>query len=71
MNAGAVVWQRVLDGDRDYVTPVGVDGWSRQLAIDEKTNALTIAVRVAGCVGEFKGVENVIAGGRPFLVKVG
>src|SRR2546430_17471340 len=56
VNAGTVVGQRVLDGDPDHVTPVGIDGRSRQLVVDEKTNAFTIAIWVAGCVGEFKGV---------------
>ena len=71
VNTGAVVWQRILDSDRDGVTPVGVDGRSRQLIIDEKTIAFAIAVWVAGRVGEFKSVGNAFAGGWPLLVKVG
>ncbi len=34
MHAGAVVLKAILDGDDDGISPVGLDGWSRELAVD-------------------------------------
>lgn len=71
MNAGTVVRQRILDGDLNSIAPVGIDGRSRQLLVDEKTDTFAIAVWVAGCIGELEAVRHRIAGCWPLLVEVG
>jgi len=71
VHAGAVVLQGVLDGDGKSVTPVGLDGRSRVLTVDQITWLVSVAIHVAGGVGNFEVVRDSLASGWVLLVEVG
>lgn len=71
VDGSTVVLHGVLDIDRHHVTPVGLDGWGRVLAVDQKAQARTIAVWVASGVGDLQVVGDSVASRWEFLVEVG
>lgn len=70
MNTRAIVLQLVDDCDFDHVAPVGEDGGTHVLAVDEESGTRD-AIWGGGTVGDLEVVLSCDASVRPFPVEVG
>jgi len=71
MHAGTVELHRVLDGDLKSISPVGVDGWTRILSIDQKTWLVSMTIWTTCGVGNLESVGHDLASVWMLLVKIG
>jgi hypothetical protein len=70
MDAGTVICKFIVDSHNDSVTPVSLDGRTRHLAIDKKSNPLN-TIRRDRSVCNIEVIGNSIACLRDILIPVG
>ena len=70
METAAIVLERVLDVDNNFVSPIGSNDWSGQLPVDEIALNGSVAVWITCCVCDLEVVSNSLSCGGVLLVKV-
>jgi len=71
VHRGTVVLHVVGDLDLEMISPRGSNGGSRILAINQKAEALAVAIRIASRVGDREFMVDCLAGRRELLVEIG
>lgn len=56
MHAGTIAGHLVGNGDRNVVSPIRVERWSRDLVVEHQARPAWASVRVAGAIGDGKVV---------------
>jgi len=71
VHTGTVELHGVLDGDLESISPIGVDGWTRVLSIDQQTWLVPVTIWAACGIGHLESVRHDVASSWMFLVEVG